>query len=87
MSESGISPGYSGCKAIEINKIFYHSLIVLHPESFELILRISFGIVWSEVAFELGGELGIIGDQLEIQSRGSSLMSPGSNQSNVVPLR
>ena len=63
--ESGISPGDLGCEMIEINKIFYHPLIVLHPESFELILCISFGVVWSEVAFELGGELGIIRDPIQ----------------------
>ena len=65
MSESGITPGDSGCKAIEINKIFYHPLIVLHPERFELILCVSFGVVWSEVVFELGGEFGIIGDPIQ----------------------
>ena len=47
---------------IEINKIFYHPLIVLHPESFEPILHVSLG---SEVAFELGGELRIIGDPIQ----------------------
>ena len=63
--ESGISLGDLGCEVIEINKIFYHPLIVLHPESFELILCISFGVVWSEVAFELRGELGIIRDPIQ----------------------
>ena len=65
MLESGITPGDSGCKVIEINKIFHHPLIVLHPESFELILHVSFGVVGSEVAFELGGELRIIGDPIQ----------------------
>ena len=65
MSESGITPGDLGCKAIEINKIFYHLLIVLHPESFELILHVSFRVVRSKVAFELRGELRIIGDPIQ----------------------
>ena len=38
VSESRISPGDLGCEVIEINKIFYHPLIVLHLESFKLIL-------------------------------------------------
>ena len=65
MLESRITPGDSGCETIEINKIFYHPLIVLHPKSFELILHISFEVVWSKVVFELGGELGIIGDPIQ----------------------
>lgn len=65
VSESRISPGDSGCKVIEINKIFYHPLIILHLKSFKLILHVSFGVVWSEVAFELRGELGIISDPIQ----------------------
>ena len=64
VSESRITPGDSGCEVIEINKIFYYPLIVLHLESFELILHVSFGVVQSEVAFELGGELGIVRDPI-----------------------
>ena len=63
--ESGITPGDSGCEAIDINKIFYHLLIVLHPKSFKLILCVSFWVIWSKVVFELGGELGIIRDPIQ----------------------
>ena len=65
MSESGVTPGDSGCEAIEINKIFYHPLIILHLKSFEHILCVPFGVVWSKVVFELGGELGIVGDPIQ----------------------
>ena len=62
--ESRVTPGDLGCKVIEVNKIFHHPFIVLHPKSFELILHISFGVMWSKVVFELRGELGIIGDPI-----------------------
>ena len=62
MSEGRVTPGDSGCETIKINKILNHSLIVIHPESFKLVLHVTFRVVRTEILFEFGGELRVVRD-------------------------
>ena len=52
MVERGVTPADSGCKMVKVHQILYHSLIVLHLESFKLIFHIFFRVVGSEVVLE-----------------------------------
>ena len=52
VSEGSRTPICLGGKAVELNHEFRDALVIAHPEVFEFVLRISDGIVRSEVASE-----------------------------------
>ena len=58
--ECGIAPLDSSCKAVEFNKVFGDTLVVMHPEVFDFCFCFPFRVMGSEVRSELRDEFIVV---------------------------
>ena len=58
--ECSVAPLDSSCKAVEFNKVFGNTLIVMHPEVFNFCFGLPFRVVGSEVRLELRNEFVVV---------------------------
>ena len=53
LSEYGIAPLDSSCKAVEFNEVYGDTLVVMHPEVLDFCFSLPFGVMRSEIRSEL----------------------------------